>query len=499
MRPIGLPARAAMAAGVVALALSACAAGDLFNPPDPGSIVPREDLTYDVLASLAATGAMPGFAARDFLGDSLFTRRDIAEIVLRLIERPLGAFEMAEANMDLISFLVREYRSELLDLGAEEWKLAQFEFLPQGFYITGSGRAWGINNADGTDADAYARMTVAWAFGKDSSAVLTQTRDRRYFRSGSKAYPTLDQAYVSSRWLGCDWTVGRRYVRWGPCYTGGSLMNDSAPAFTLLSVERDVDFGNFLWLGRWHLEQFHTTFKEGAGRKYVFGRRISRKLSRNVDIAASETVKMGVRPSPLLLVVPFYAFQFIKNLEDEEEYNVLMTGDITWRIGRNKEVYSEITIDDITNPFGGFERPRKIAMLAGFHSGDTSAPGKTDFRAEFIITDRLLYTHPNPKVAHTYRGIVLGHPYGPDQIAAYVRVARRLSPKLWGSLELDLRRQRSSAADGPGDLERVSLAIAYDHAPNLSITARISPVRRTPGGGARSTRTDFVLEASLGF
>jgi hypothetical protein len=496
----GVPStRATLAVVVLLLALSSPAACDLFNPPDPGSVVPREEFTYDALASLAASGAIPGYVSRDFLGDTLFSRRDVAEITLSLIERPLGAFEMAQTNLDLVSFLVREYRKELLDLGAEEWKLAQYELLPKGFFVTGSARAWATDSEGDTDADAYGRMTAGWTLGENTSLIVTQTKDRDYFRGGSKKYPTTDQAYVSTRWLGFGWTVGRRYIRWGPCYTGGSLLNDTAPPFTVLQFERDVDFGNFLWLGRWHLEQFHTTFKEGADRKYVFGRRISRKLGPKVDIAASETVKMGVQPSPLMLVVPFYVYQLIEDFKDNEEYNVLMSGDMTWRIGNGGELYGEITVDDITNPFGGFERPRKIAMLAGFHSGSVLDPTRTDLRAEFIVTDKLLYTHPNAEVADTYKGIVLGHPYGPDIMAAYFRVARRLSPKLWGSLELDLRRQRSDSADGPGDLSRAAFALAYDHNSSVSITARIAPTRRTSSTGSRESSTDLSLEASFGF
>src|SRR5215212_70989 len=76
----------------------------------PHDLVPRGDWSYDVLASLALRGLLPGVSARSLHGDELRTRQEIAELIAPVAEQ---APEVPARLRAMLWHLLREYRPEL--------------------------------------------------------------------------------------------------------------------------------------------------------------------------------------------------------------------------------------------------------------------------------------------------------------------------------------------------------------------------------------------------
>ena len=74
----------------------------------PTDIVPRGDVAYDLLGSLASAGRIPGYSLSDFArGDRLYTRAEAARIVSRI--------ESAKTASDPFAIAERTLRIEFAD------------------------------------------------------------------------------------------------------------------------------------------------------------------------------------------------------------------------------------------------------------------------------------------------------------------------------------------------------------------------------------------------
>jgi hypothetical protein len=467
-------------------------------------IVPFGDWSYDAMLSLAADGLVPGMSARIFQGDRLFDRMEMAKLVSDIIhtsaETELDFYQVA-----LIEHLVSEFRPELLKVNpgsVELWHGRSTNItLPMGGEAFPVGCVRIITRSGGVDSDGDANVSYrASGFLYLSSrafGIATAANKEERFMHKTHGSPVLDKAFVRMFDRNFVFSLGREYQNWGPVYSGSLILSDNAPAFWQVRGVKEVDFGKPF--GRVKITQFGSIFEDNEVRLYLFGRRYEKPLSDCLHVGISETAKLSKAPNPLILVLPFYAYQHLF-LDTDEEFNALYALDLTHQVGRHCQLYGQFLIDDVTSPaiFGKHsKRPRKTGRAFGVYLSKL-LPGKytSTLRAEYISIDRLTYSATReefPELAYTHDKQVIGSPIGQNGRAVYIRGERYLSDKFSVIAEYLNQTQKS-----PGDPQRphervVSLMFAYDFAPDKSLSFRIAPTKFVvPGEGEKSdTQTEL--------
>ena len=466
---------------------------------DRADVVERENVAYHAAATLAADGLIPGLTTRDFAGDWLFTRGQFADITAQLLQADLRtSIYSYERNQQLVAILAHEFEPELTAMGVEVEPYGE-----RSTYAFGQARGWWTDDSQ-ADVDkhfnAYGRASISTVLGKDSRLYIAGGNERDYFRGGDEHFPILESAYADFHVWRLNCRVGRSEHNWGPAFTGSGIFSDNAPPMTYGQFQLDVR----LPIIGWHkITQVMTTFTENGERKWFLGRTWEHRVNDRISYTFGETAKLSVSPPAPLLVLPFYWSQQIFASGKGDEINTVASWETTYRAGEKWTLYSQFNVDDITSPidFGGgvTKRPKKVNYTMGAHFGDLQGPSRSDLVVEIIRTDRNTYLHKNPAVNDTFDGFILGHPYGGDQKALYVRYQKRLAEKWSGTFELDLRRQITGYTTGPGDSNRYALGVSYDFTKAISATARVIPYKETAADGDETSGTRFYLEVLAGF
>lgn len=469
-------------------------------------LVPLGDWTYDAMTSLAADGLIPGLAARVFQGDRLFSRVEMAQLVGRVI-RQSGETYLDFDDVAMIEHLISEFTSELTQVDPESvdiWKARSTNIvLPMGGEAFPLGfaqiSAQDIGKDDNKSITVPYRISGFLHLSSRAFAIATVADREERFMHKPHGSPTVDKAFVRMYGRNFTLSVGREYQNWGPVYSGSLILSDNAPAFWQLRGVKEVSLGNPL--GRIKITQFASVFEDNELTLYLFGRRYEKELSERWHLGISEAAKLSKTPNPLILILPFYAYQHLF-LDTDEEFNALYAVDATCQLSDNCQIYGEFLIDDVTSPaiFGKHsKRPRKTGRALGVYF-PTLVAGKrvSTLRAEYISIDRLTYTATReefPELAYTHDHQVIGSPIGQNGRAVYIRGEHYLSDKV--SLIGEYLNQTQK---DPGDPERpkertVSVTFGYDPAPDKSISLRVAPSKiATPDGNHRSdTRTDIRL------
>ena len=445
------------------------------------SVLARGDWTYDALSMLAARDHSAGLPSRYFQGDRLLTRVEMAELVARIVREHGTALSGAERIA--VKGLTLDLRAELLAAGMSESELDRAADVPESESLpvfTGSLRARRVSNDDDDTFSVYELTTLAPA-GPMSFLTGTYTNEAREFRSDEDPFPRFDKGSYKLLSPKLQLEIGRNYVRWGPGYSGSMILSDNSPAFDMVRFRKDVNFG---WVfGRVLIDQFVSSFREFGNRYYVLGRRYEKTLSRQWNLAVSETAKTRETPNPSILVLPFYAYQELF-IDVDPEFNTLYSLDVTYTAGRNAQVYLEGLVDDMTAPRildrDRFRRPRKIGYLLGAYLPDPLKNGRSSLRAEYVLVDPRTYTATRtefPDLEYTRDGLVMGHPIGANGSAVFLRGDYWLCKKAQLIVEYLNRSPRDSGVANAEDFERLDAYLAYDVRPWASLTARYVRLR----------------------
>lgn len=472
---------------------------------DDGEVVSRADWAYPALSELATRGVLPNVRPRQFHGDQILTKGEVRRLVADALDSP----ELTGAP---VSPLVKEPPASLPESPAEAASGPSSDSsasappaeAPEDPSLASSKRLlYHLAQEYGVESDLpspkkglalahFSRFRLASGdeptltasgsyqgflhMGPQRYAVVSFSRGRREWY-GDNGYRWLNEAYLKTRWLGADWEIGQKALRWGPGYSGSMILDDATPSLPMIRGGRGWSLG---WLGYWHLDQFISRFRESGEGKYLMGRRLTHPLGRKLALGLSETAKMDKAPNPAALVLPFYAYQKLFHY-NTNEINVQAGLDLSYRSGRN-EAYGELFIDDITapKPLRGQEGkvPRKIGFLAGWHRSALFGQEGTDLRVEYAQTDRNTYLHRNPSLSYYDRGIPLGHPMGPNSQSLLIRADRRISDRLEVTGAVQFLSRNVDAAPDSAKGTAFTLAAAYDLADARSIILKISPGRR---------------------
>lgn len=327
----------------------------------PADVVPRGDIAYDLLASLAGAGRLPGRTRADFFrGDRLYTRGEMARVIAGILPSEL----LPDQGLALSS-LVRRFHSELsrIDAADEAALAASSAGSGLGMGVSGfvpveqNGRIVGerpsyveaLANPKGargffagqvklrglTDPAAghlVGRAAGLLPLGRDGFAAVSVGNFRDEWHDGShsslggsfarQSYPAVETAMIRVDGRALNVTLGRMPLRWGPGYAGALLFSDEAPAITQIHFDKSFRLPGTLGrrLGRLHFSQFAGQFSEAevltaaenarGTRRYVLGRRFQTEGSGPWDFSVAEAFKSTRLPDAWApMILPFYTYQ----------------------------------------------------------------------------------------------------------------------------------------------------------------------------------------------
>jgi Capsule assembly protein Wzi len=464
----------------------------------PYDLVPRGDWSYDLLASIARRGLLPGVSARSLHGDELRTRAELAELVARAVER---AEQLPPGMRATLRPLLREYRPEL---GARAASLLErLEAPARGAYA--GGYVMGRLIADGgTALSGIYRADGAAAINRYLLATVSGTNERRLWSEKPDAFTDLERLTVRLETRLVTWELGKRDEYWGPGYGGAMLLSDNAPGFLQLRGEALLKLG---FLGNWRLVQTIGTFSESGGRKYVVARRFSHMFDRRFGLSLSEAVKANTTQDLYFaLFLPLYGYGKIvdSDVRNSERLNYLANIDAWYSTGRVVALYGDFLLDDVTAPFklGPVDVARKIGYLVGAQIRPDRGSDRTEIRLEYAFTDGNTpgftpeggtYWHRNPDLAWYHDGLTMGHRMGRNRRGPFARVRHRFTPRVTAIAEWEDETQ-FRATPVVGDRRRLTFYGAYDLRPDRSLAVRVDRLR-----GALGDDTLFQLQAAVSF
>jgi hypothetical protein len=475
---------------------------------DEGEIVSRADWAYPALSTLAEHHLLPGVDTREFHGDQQLTRAEIRRLITEAIEtakalsqnpfasqnsltnnadsarpsadRPVAAPKLRPGDARLLQHLAQSYQV-MFDLPDPGNGIA---FSHYSRYRVASG-----DEPTFSSDSAYEGML---SLGKNEYAVVSLSKARREWY-GDRSYPWLNEAFFHTRWLGADWEIGNRALRWGPGYSGSLTLSDVTPSLPMIRGQIGWSLGK---LGYWKVDQFVSRFSESGDAKYLIGRRIAHPINRNLTLGLSETAKSDKAPNPSILFLPLLAYQRVFE-KDTNVINVMDSLDLHYRNGA-AEVYGELFIDDLTAPAGfrsAGKVPRKVGYLVGWRRANLFGAKGPDLRVEYARTDQNTYLHRNPPVSYYDDGFPLGHPMGPNAKSLLVRADRRLSPRVEVMGAVQFLSQTKTPPPDSAKGTAATFGISYDFRNDRSVTLKVSPGRRVDRYDAQTTGTvEFIAD-----
>jgi len=506
---------------LVALSLSTV------SPVFAGSsdIVPRGDLAYDLVGSLAASGRLRDQTLADFFrGDRLYTRSEMAGIIRQMAT----SSSLSAEDVTAVRALEMEFSPELHDL-----TIASGKPLPSSM----AGRLTGdvkIRALSGPAAlEGLARGTVTLPIGSSGYAALGigNWRDEWYDRNAPlHGYPLMETAFARVNGRVLDVTVGRMPLRWGPGYAGGMLLSNDAPSVPQIRLEKTFVPGGWLRrLGTLHFEQFDGQFFEPddpsalpdarGTRRYLVARRLETAGTGRWALSIGEAIKSTRLPSPIAAnILPLYLYQneatassrhhilgslVPKDQPDTYWKNYVADVNIAYRLGGDHGVslYNDLLLDDFKTLPGlgmGGPTPRKLGEQIGIYAADLfHARSRFAARLEYATIDTGTYANVSAPVAYTDEGVSLGHPAGPNANVLFGRFEFAATPRLHLALEGARRRPKEVASPAAADTDRASGFATYTLRRDAFVGARLEHIRTRGGADSHTTRASVSIGAGF--
>jgi hypothetical protein len=264
------------------------------------------------------------------------------------------------------------------------------------------------------------------------------------------------------------------------------LVSDNAPAHPTIQVEIPFSFGR---LGRYHYTQYEATFHNAGRTLYEGGRRIDHPIGDRVWLSAEEGYHSNQFKQPIILFLPYYAYQQhnIRNAIEPTVFNYLANIGLSVQPAGpagHMRLYGQFLIDDIEAPGNvgqGNRVPRKIGYLVGY--AQSFPQTGTDAVLEFAHADRATYSAAHPELAWYSSDLPEGHPVGTNGNEVFVRLGQRFDRRVSGSVEWRDRHRVANDFPAP-NVRSLDLSLAYRLDPARSLGLRLSDYREDPFTGA---------------
>lgn len=438
----------------VGLILFAC-----LGLPSPASVstnVPLGHWSYDAIEKLANYGMIKSA----MLSTKPFSRLEMARLVAEAQDSLDQMEEPPEVLTAIVERLTREYRAELVEIGA----------------------------CAGSHSDSTLKP-VEDPYGKYLYATKTPDLENRrgdVFRRGSNfrsgfasrgTYLDTFAFYVHPEYVGApegdnkvdliegygkiglgpiEIEAGRDSLWWGPGYHGAIIMSDNARPFDMIKVSTPQPVllpWIFRFLGPLKAEWFLARLEDdrrrypdasGAdpiGHPYLTGVRVSIKPHPLVELGASRVAQFGGHGRPGLGFFDYFKPLFALNNRGESSGtnsdNQIAGFDASLLVPlpqnpllRSVRFYADAAGEDEAGLF-----PSKWGDLLGMQFNDILKTGRTDFRIEYaddIVPDSpfVFYTHSTYTSGYTYYGRVIGHNMGTESRDLYLQLSHYLTDDL---------------------------------------------------------------------
>ena len=482
---------------------------------DPTDLVPRGSGLYDAVAVLAQKHLLADNApdVTDLLAATgrLYTRGELARFVQSVETEPTDP----EARAAYL--FARNILSSELEHGQDTTPAPEVSH-KSSLAMTGfaepeyGGRSdQGALHAYG---ELYGRGRLLGSLGRDGAFTLSatniyrQTRDHASSTTKNNGHggadnpdvlDGIDEAYVTTQGRhGLRATLGYLRQRWGSGYQGDLMVSDNGPPHPTLEIEFPFSLGHTL--GDYRFTQYESIYQNLATTVYQGGRRIEHPIGDRVGLSIEETYNSNNFGRPIVLVLPYYAYQqfYYTHQSEPANYNYNFNLGVTIRPEGPEglsRAYGQFFIDDIQAPKGigqGNKIPRKIGYLLGL--ARTFPQTGTDAVIEYAYTDRETYAKPldyEAPLAWFNGDLPQGYPIGPNGKELFLRLGQRLGSRLDFSLEA---RDRKRARDNfPAPTDRgLDLGLAYHLSSSRSLGLRFSQYHEDPFTGV-STNGDTGL------
>jgi hypothetical protein len=453
-------------------------------------IVPQGSTLLDSFAALAHADAFGAEKTpEDFLGDTLYTRGQLARLLAHLVQDdPAHLAKVQGTSAAALHSAIETLQPELKTAGVD---LNEAEPVTPGSAASVSGyvqpelrvRAGG-DRQPGTGVLGIYRVTAlgslrprvrynvsASNWPEDSRRVFDNDKGPHDFSAVNEAYLTLDGG------RGLEVNLGRMYNRWGPGTRGATMVSDNAPALDQLQIAFPFSLGARLGHD-YHFTQFVSTFQQDGLRKYFAGRRIEYAFSPRLTADFQEAYISTSSKSLYVSLLPdFYSGQSA-NLKVsglritglDSSFNSFLNLGLSYEATQSLRVYGQLGIDDLQTPgHQSYRTPRKIAQLAGIAFQPVP---QTGLIAEYTFADPTTYSSRSTDT-QWQKGQYdeLGLPAGPNSREVFVRLSQRLRPGLTVALQGRDRRRVNDNFPAPNSRDyAASVEFSPDHHNSLALT-----------------------------
>ncbi len=157
----------------------------------------------------------------------------------------------------------------------------------------------------------------------------------------------------------------------------------------------------------------------------IYNRVRSRANDMNVNLALDFTLDLkGLCAGRGWGEFGFTRQDVVKSPVSAEKNFMLETGFSRAICSSDIELYGEILIDDAQIHFPNRSLvPDFVGCLIGLEIANSIGESKTIYNVEYALITNYVYSHRVPANSHTYLGVSLGHPLGPDADSLAVTVA----------------------------------------------------------------------------
>jgi len=404
---------------------------------------------YRAVDRLAALGAIDSA----FLGQRPWTRAEIAGLVE---EAARSVDRLSAASRRQLRRLQKEFASELDERGEEGLRsyVKPAERLGVRWFASSGEPEAILQHGDSLSDGLDARLD--WqAHARFGSHIVAAVRPELRWGSGDSvglrdhglgtALPAVDEAdakvelresYLKLVLWNLELEGGRDHLWWGPGRRGSLLLTNNAEPLDLikLSNPEPVLLPWFLgYLGPVQAEWFWTELEHDRviHRAQLTGLRLGFKPTPNWEVGLARVIQFGGYDRPGLFekgLGDVLAGVNAEGADDAETENSLAAIDLSWRIAwpRPAQLYWEWGGEDQANLLGITPFMSAFGHVLGLYLPEVVEAVPVDLRVEYLTNVQddgpYWYRHGTYQSGYTYRGKLLGHPFGGEAEAVSVRV-----------------------------------------------------------------------------
>ncbi|MGD2063308.1 MAG: capsule assembly Wzi family protein [Nitrospirota bacterium] len=316
--------------------------------------------------------------------------------------------------------------------GEPEATLQHGDTLTDGFDVR---LDWQAHGRLGTHLIAAIRPEVRWGSGDSVPLRQHGLNARLPAVDDPDAKIELRESYLKLVLWNLELEAGRDHIWWGPGRRGSLLLTDNAEPLDLvkLSNPEPVLLPWFLrYLGPLQVEWFWTELEHArkVPRAQLTGLRFDFKPTPNWEVGLARVIQFGGHGRPDLFDEGPWDILTGANAESgtADTENSIAAIDLSWRIAwpRPAQLYWEFGGEDQADLLSTIPFFSALGHVVGIYLPEMVPGVPVDLRVEYLTntqdTRPFWYRHGTYKSGYTYRGKILGHPFGGEAEAVSVRV-----------------------------------------------------------------------------